>query len=60
MGMFVFMFVFCYYVSMYLHLQVFEGMKAYKGEEGEIRLFRPMENMSRMLKSGLRLSLPVS
>ena len=45
---------------MYLNLQVFEGMKAYKGEEGEIRLFRPMENMSRMLKSGLRLSLPVS
>jgi len=39
-------------------LEVFEGMKAYKGEEGEIRLFRPMENMSRMLKSSLRLSLP--
>ena len=35
-------------------------MKAYKGDEGEIRLFRPFENMSRLLKSSLRLSLPVS
>lgn len=39
-------------------LEVFEGMKAYRGFDGEIRLFRPMENMQRFLNSATRLSLP--
>ena len=28
--------------------EVFEGMKAYRTEDGEIRLFRPEENFKRM------------
>ena len=28
--------------------EIFEGLKAYRTESGEIRLFRPMENIKRM------------
>merc|ERR1719450_994107 len=28
--------------------ELFEGMKAYRGVDGKIRLFRPMHNMARM------------
>ena len=41
-------------------LQCFEGLKAYKGDDGKIRLFRPMENMKRLLRSAIAASLPVS
>ncbi len=37
---------------------VFEGMKAYKNEQGEIRLFRPLENFKRINKSCDRLCMP--
>ncbi|MGB0882204.1 MAG: branched-chain amino acid aminotransferase [Vicingaceae bacterium] len=37
---------------------VFEGMKAYKNEEGEIFLFRPEENAKRINKSAERLCMP--
>ena len=37
---------------------VFEGLKAYKNEEGEIRLFRPKENFKRMNESCARLCIP--
>lgn len=37
---------------------VFEGMKAYKDEQGEIFLFRPDENFSRINKSAARLAMP--
>ncbi len=37
---------------------VFEGMKAYKSEDGTIRLFRPEENMKRLNYSLDRLCMP--
>jgi branched-chain amino acid aminotransferase len=36
----------------------FEGMKAYKGSKGEIRLFRPDLNMARLNRSAERIALP--
>ncbi len=38
--------------------EVFEGMKAYRGKDGKIRLFRPMENIRRMNNSCERLCIP--
>lgn len=38
--------------------EIFEGMKAYRTASGEIRLFRPMENIRRMNHSAERLCLP--
>jgi len=35
-------------------------MKAYRGDDGKIRLFRPMENMRRLNRSADRACLPVS
>ncbi|XP_054845258.1 branched-chain-amino-acid aminotransferase, cytosolic isoform X3 [Eublepharis macularius] len=37
---------------------LFEGMKAYRGVDGKIRLFRPRLNMDRMLRSAVRATLP--
>ncbi|WP_111683480.1 branched-chain amino acid aminotransferase [Winogradskyella tangerina] len=37
---------------------VFEGMKAYKDENGQIFLFRPDENYKRINKSAARLAIP--
>ncbi|TFY62449.1 hypothetical protein EVJ58_g3859 [Rhodofomes roseus] len=37
---------------------VFEGMKAYVGPDGEVRLFRPDLNMARMRRSAGRVALP--
>lgn len=37
---------------------VFEGMKAYRSEEGEILLFRPDENFKRLNVSNQRLCIP--
>ena len=42
------------------YLQLFEGMKAYRGVDQKIRLFRPEKNMIRMRSSAERSSLPVS
>jgi len=38
--------------------EIFEGMKAYRGVDGKIRLFRPMHNMARMNISAERCCLP--
>ena len=38
--------------------EVFEGMKAYRGADGKIRLFRPPENIARMNNSCDRLCIP--
>jgi branched-chain amino acid aminotransferase len=38
--------------------EVFEGMKAFRGVDGKVRLFRPMMNMARMNRSALRVGLP--
>ncbi|KAJ3431224.1 branched-chain-amino-acid aminotransferase [Anaeramoeba flamelloides] len=39
-------------------ITAFEGMKAYKDKDENIRFFRPMKNMNRFLESGRRLALP--
>ncbi|KAK4042668.1 aminotransferase [Parachaetomium inaequale] len=38
--------------------ECFEGLKAYRGHDGSLRLFRPNLNAKRMLMSSLRISLP--
>lgn len=38
--------------------ECFEGMKAYKGKDGSVRLFRPDKNMARLNKSSQRIALP--
>jgi branched-chain amino acid aminotransferase len=37
---------------------IFEGMKAYKNEKGEVSLFRPLENHKRLNKSAIRMAMP--
>ena len=37
---------------------VFEGMKAYRGEDGRVLLFRPEQNMARLNRSNERMSIP--
>lgn len=39
---------------------LFEGMKAYRDENGKVTLFRPDMNMDRMNRSAARIALPVS
>ena len=38
--------------------EIFEGLKAYRTASGEIRLFRPLENIRRLNNSAERLCLP--
>lgn len=38
--------------------EIFEGLKAYRAENGDIQLFRPMENIKRMNNSADRMCLP--
>ncbi|KAI9827053.1 MAG: hypothetical protein M1819_007045 [Sarea resinae] len=38
--------------------ECFEGMKAYRGHDGRLRLFRPDKNCQRMLTSATRVALP--
>ncbi|GMF04614.1 unnamed protein product [[Candida] boidinii] len=38
--------------------ELFEGLKAYRDNEGKIRMFRPDKNMARMNKSAERICLP--
>ena len=40
-------------------VEIFEGMKAYRKVNGDIALFRPMENIKRMNNSAERLCLPL-
>jgi branched-chain amino acid aminotransferase len=40
-------------------VEVFEGMKAYKGVDGKVRLFRPDLNINRLSRSTARSALPV-
>jgi branched-subunit amino acid aminotransferase/4-amino-4-deoxychorismate lyase len=39
---------------------LFEGLKAYRDDDGKITLFRPDMNMKRMNRSAARIALPVS
>lgn len=41
-------------------VQLFEGMKAFRGVDNYVRLFRPMMNMERMHRTAERSCLPVS
>ncbi|KIV88256.1 branched-chain amino acid aminotransferase [Exophiala mesophila] len=38
--------------------ECFEGMKAYRGQDGKVRLFRPERNSVRFLSSATRIALP--
>lgn len=38
--------------------EIFEGMKAYRREDGQVQFFRPFENIRRMAASGARVSMP--
>ncbi|ORY68723.1 branched-chain amino acid aminotransferase [Pseudomassariella vexata] len=38
--------------------ECFEGLKAYRGFDGKLRIFRPDCNSARMLQSSVRISLP--
>jgi branched-chain amino acid aminotransferase len=46
--------------AMCLHYgqEIFEGLKAYRGGDGSIYLFRPLENIRRMNSSARRLCMP--
>lgn len=37
---------------------IFEGMKAYKNDAGEVSVFRPLENFNRLNKSAIRMAMP--
>ena len=39
--------------------EIFEGLKAYRTENGDIRLFRPMENIRRLNRSAERMCMPL-
>ena len=39
--------------------EIFEGLKAYRADDGSVRLFRPMENIKRMNTSAERMCLPL-
>ena len=38
--------------------EIFEGLKAYRTEDGSVQLFRPLENIRRMNRSAERMCLP--
>ncbi len=38
--------------------EIFEGLKAYRGVDGKIRLFRPQENFKRLNESCTRIAMP--
>ncbi|XP_051845732.1 branched-chain-amino-acid aminotransferase, mitochondrial isoform X4 [Antechinus flavipes] len=44
--------------ALHYGIELFEGMKAFRGKDQRVRLFRPWLNMDRMLRSSLRLCLP--
>lgn len=45
-------------MSLHYGQAIFEGMKAYKTKEGNITVFRPLENWARLNKSALRMCMP--
>ncbi|TSQ23977.1 Branched-chain-amino-acid aminotransferase, cytosolic [Bagarius yarrelli] len=46
--------------ALHYSIELFEGMKAFRGVDNQIRLFRPMLNMERMYRSAERCCLPPS
>lgn len=45
-------------MSLHYGQAIFEGMKAYKSESGDILVFRPLENWARLNKSAVRMCIP--
>ena len=45
-------------VVLHYAAEVFEGLKAYRTADGEVQMFRPIENIRRMNNSAARLCLP--
>jgi branched-chain amino acid aminotransferase len=45
-------------MSLHYGQAIFEGMKAYKTEDGDITVFRPLENWARLNKSAIRMCMP--
>ncbi len=43
--------------SLHYGQSIFEGMKAYKNEEGEVLMFRPLDNFKRMNESAKRMCM---
>ncbi|XP_038237549.1 branched-chain-amino-acid aminotransferase, mitochondrial [Dermochelys coriacea] len=44
--------------ALHYAVELFEGMKAFRGQDQRVRLFRPLMNMERMYRSAARASLP--
>lgn len=44
--------------SLHYAIELFEGMKAFRGVDGKVRMFRPNHNMERMIRSAKRTGLP--
>jgi len=44
--------------ALHYAVQLFEGMKAYRGVDNKIRIFRPDQNIARMKRTAIRASLP--
>ncbi|KAJ8347280.1 hypothetical protein SKAU_G00286810 [Synaphobranchus kaupii] len=45
--------------ALHYSIELFEGMKAFRGTDNHIRFFRPMLNMQRMFRSAERSCLPL-
>ncbi len=45
-------------VTLHYGQECFEGLKAYRGRDGKIRIFRWQENAKRMNKTGLEIMMP--
>jgi branched-chain amino acid aminotransferase len=45
-------------MSLHYGQAIFEGMKAYRGVDGDIMVFRPSENLKRLNKSAVRMCMP--
>lgn len=44
--------------TLHYAVQCYEGLKAYRNEKGEVRLFRPECNMMRFKNSSNKIALP--
>ena len=44
--------------ALHYAFECFEGLKAYKDDKGDVRLFRPDKNMERLNRSAASIALP--
>lgn len=45
-------------ITLHYAQSIFEGMKAFRGEDGIVRLFRPEKNIARLNRSAERMAIP--